>query len=282
MTVPGDDHQPTRMRVRLLQTDPGLGDVAGNLRHLSELVAAEPDVDLVVTPELATHGYHLSELEAVEAIASDAPALLALGDHGPTVIAGFAEQSGPDVHNSAVITGGGQVVVQRKISLPHYRQWVERRHFRPGDATAVHTVAGAQVAVLICNDMWQPPLPWLAAQAGAEVLVVPVNSVESNVGSPTADVWDVILRHAALTLQAFVVFVNRSGVEAGSQFWGGSRVVAPDGRVIAQLGAEVGALTVELDLEWLRRLRAEWPLLADPPMHVVAETAARLASERGR
>jgi hypothetical protein len=50
------------LKVRLLQTDPVLGDVDGNLRRLDALVADSADRDLVVAPELATHGYHLSEV----------------------------------------------------------------------------------------------------------------------------------------------------------------------------------------------------------------------------
>ncbi|HXH77172.1 nitrilase-related carbon-nitrogen hydrolase [Nocardioides sp.] len=269
------DRTSERITVRLLQTDPHLGDVVGNLERLDSLVSADPQADLVIAPELATHGYHLGLLDGPVPLAADDPRLVRLGRHGPTVIAGFAERD-HGTYNSAAIISDGSVAVQRKISLPHYRQWEERRHFVPGDTVDVHDIAGARVAVLICNDMWQPALPWLAAHAGAEVLVVPVNSVVSDAGSSTAGMWDTILRHAALTLQTYVVFVNRVGLEGGGEFWGGSRVVSPTGEVMAQLGAEPGDLTVSLDLTTLRDLRKEWPLLADPPLATVAREAARL------
>ncbi len=272
------DRTPHRITVRLLQTDPQLGDVAGNLARLDSLVSTEPSVDLVVTPELATHGYHLGLLDDPAPLAADDPRLMRLGEHGPTVVAGFVERRDGRTYNSAGVISGGSLAVQRKISLPHYGRWEERDHFVPGDAIGVHDVAGARAAVLVCNDIWQPALPWLAAQAGAEVLVVPVNSVVSDVGTPTADVWDTILRHAALTLQVYVVFVNRVGHEGGGEFWGGSRVVSPTGDVLAQLGAEPGEVTVTLDLVALRQLRADWPLLADPPLELVAREAARLAA----
>ena len=272
------DRTPDQITVRLLQTDPQLGDVAGNLERLDSLVSAEPLVDLVVAPELATHGYHVGLLDDPAPLAADDPRLVSLGRHGPIVIAGFAERSDGRTHNSASVIRAGSVAVQRKISLPHYGRWAERDHFAPGDAVGVHDIAGARVAVLVCNDMWQPALPWLAAHAGAEILVVPVNSVVSDVGTPTAGVWDTILRHAALTLQVYVVFVNRVGHEGGGEFWGGSRVVSPTGDVVAQLGAGPGEVAVDLDLTALRELRADWPLLADPPLQTVAQEAARLAA----
>lgn len=276
------DRTSSPLTVRVLQTDPQLGDVAGNLERLDTLVSTGPSADLVVGPELAVHGYHLGLLDDPAPLGIDDPRLAALGRHGATVVAGFAERADDGrTYNSAGIIGAGSIAVQRKISLPHYRQWEERRHFHPGDRTTVHDVAGARVAVLVCNDMWQPPLPWLAAQAGAEILVVPVNSVVSDVGSPTAGVWDVILKHAAMTLQSYVVFVNRVGHEGGGRFWGGSRVVSPTGEVMAQLDAEPGELSLDLDMAALRELRAEWPLLADPPLETVAREAARLADGDG-
>lgn len=267
------------LRVRLLQTEPRLGDVAGNLARLDLLVSERPQADLVVAPELATHGYHLGELGDPAPLAGDDARLAALGGHGPTVVTGFVEQSRHHVHNSAAIVDADGVRVQRKLFLPTYGAWEERKHFRPGARTAVHHVGGAEISVLICNDMWQPVLPWLAAHAGAEVLVVPVNSVVSEVGSPTDQTWDLILRHAAITLQAYVVFVNRTGREGGATFWGGSRVISPQGTTLVELDDQPGTAEVDLDLAGLRTLRRRWPLLQESRFDLVAAEAARLHAE---
>lgn len=265
------------LRVRLLQTDPVLGDVVGNLERLESKIAERRDVDLVVTPELATHGYHLGELSDSAPLSRRDERIARLGSHGPTVVVGFVEQHRHLVHNAAAVVGPESLAVQRKLYLPTYRQWEERKHFTPGSGLEQHDVAGTRLSVLICNDLWQAVVPWLAAHAGAEVLVVPVNSVVSKVGSDTVKVWETILLHAAVTLQCYVVFVNRVGTEGGSTFWGGSRVISPTGDVLDQLGEEPGELTVDLDLEQLRRLRREWPLLSESRAEFVASAAQDLA-----
>jgi predicted amidohydrolase len=267
---------PGALRVRLLQTDPQLGDVEGNLAHLDGLVSARPDVDLVVTPELATHGYHLGVLDDSDPVALEDPRLAALGRHGPTVVAGFAEATGHRVHNSAAVIGAQSTGVQRKLYLPNYAGWEELKHFRPGGGITLHRLGEADIAVLICNDMWQPVLPWLAVHAGASVIVAPVNSILTTAQPPSARAWEAILVHTAITLQAYVVFVNRVGEENGNRFWGGSRVLCPDGDTMVELGDEPGEAVVDLDLAGQRRLRRRWPLLQQSRLDLIAAEATRL------
>jgi predicted amidohydrolase len=268
-----------KLRVRLLQTDPRLGDVAGNLKHLAGLVGSAEDCDLAVAPELATHGYHLSEVPEAMPLHPDDPSLLELGTSGPAVIAGFAEAFRHHTFNSAALLTGGETHIQRKMYLPTYRGWEERKHFRPGGQLSCHDVLGTRLAMLICNDAWQPAVPWLAAHGGAEVIVVPVNSAQSTVGVSTERAWEILLLHTAVVLQSYVVFVNRSGHENQRDFWGGSRVIHPSGEVMCQLGSETGEIDCELDLEELRVLRRQWPLLQEARADVIAREAARLAAE---
>lgn len=268
-----------RLSVRVLQTDPVLGDVDGNLSRLDRQIASR-DPALVATPELATHGYHLGALAGSDPLSPADERIVRLARHGSTVVLGMVEESLHRVYNSAAVVGAGSVTVQRKLYLPTYRQWEERKHFSPGDRIEQHEVHGARVAVLICNDMWQPVLPWLAVHAGAEVLVVPTNSAVSDIGSPTSEVWQTILRHAALTLQCYVVFANRAGVEEGSRFWGGSQVIGPTGEVLGALGPDVGELEVELDIAGLRALRRQWPLLRETRPALVSAELHRLLGTR--
>ncbi|MHA7262238.1 nitrilase-related carbon-nitrogen hydrolase [Arthrobacter sp. TMN-37] len=268
-----------RLRVRLLQTDPVLGDVDGNLARLDALVQAGTDCDLVVAPELATHGYHLSEVPDIDPLQPDDERLLRLGRHGPAVVAGFAEAFRHHTFNSAALLTDGDPRIQRKMYLPTYRGWEERKHFRPGGRLLCHDLADTRLAVLICNDAWQPAVPWLAAHSGAEVLVVTVNSATSTVGISTERAWEIILLHAAVVLQSYVVFVNRSGRENERDFWGGSRVIDPSGEVLGQLGSEPGELTCDLDLGGLRRLRRQWPLLQESRAEIIAREAAQLSAE---
>lgn len=267
------------LKIRLLQTDPVLGDVEGNLSRLDELVRTAPDRDLVIAPELATHGYHLSEVPDVEPITPDDERLLRLGRHGPAVVAGFAEAFRHHAFNSAALLTDGTARIQRKMYLPTYRGWEERKHFRPGGKLHCYDLPKTRVSTLICNDAWQPAVPWLASHSGAEVLVVPVNSATSHIGLPTSRAWEIILLHAAVVLQTYVVFVNRCGQENQRDFWGGSCVVHPSGEVMGRLGTEPGEIDCELDLSELRSLRRQWPLLQESRADLIGREALELAAE---
>ncbi|MDQ3405265.1 MAG: amidohydrolase [Actinomycetota bacterium] len=269
------------LRVALMQTAPRLGDVEHNLAELHrELEALGDHADVAVASELALHGYHIGRVPDIGPMSADDPRLTALGHHGPAVVAGFVETDGTLRYNSAAIVDNGQTAVQRKLYLVQYRDWVEQDWFHPGDMLDVHAIRGASVSVLVCNDLWQPHLPWLAAHSGAEVLVVVANSVHSISAVPVQRAWQVLLVHAAVALQCYVVFVNRSGEECDQQFWGGSCVVGPDGEIMAQLGADAETAVVELDLTALRILRTEWPLLTHSRFDLVAAESARRATQK--
>src|SRR5438270_927101 len=104
-----------------------------------------------------------------------------------------------------------------------------------------------RVAVLICNDAWQPFLPTFAAQGGAELLLVPA---ASSTAVPEAEpYWRELTRFYARMLECYVVFVNRVGEEAGFTFWGGSHVVDPLGAVVTEAPRlEESLLFADIDL----------------------------------
>lgn len=270
---------PDTLGVAMIQTTPHLADVDRNLADIEaavRTVAATNAVDLAVTAELASHGYFLGAAPEAVGLATDDERLLALGRLGPAVVVGILEACGDHRHNAGlVLDDAGVVGVQRKLYPVDYQVWNESALFRPGRRLESMVVRGAPVAVLVCNDVWQPPLPWLAAHAGAEVLVVIADSIESESTTPVQHSWDLILRHAAVTLQSYVVFVNRTGIEAGHRFWGESRVLGPDGQDLARLGSEPGQLAATLDLRALRDLRAEWPMLRDSRYDVLASEIGR-------
>ncbi len=268
-----------QLRVSLLQTAPQLGCVEPNLAELHTQLRQVPQVDVAVAPELALHGYFLDALDDVEALHANDDRLVGLGQHGPAVIAGFVEHRRADQYNSAAVVDRDRVTVQRKLYLPTYRGWEERKHFRPGARLRSFDLRGARAAVLVCNDMWQPPLPWLAVHAGAEVLFVVVNSVRSNSVVPVERAWELLLAHSAVVLQSYVVFVNRSGIECGQEFWGGSRVVGLDGAELVRLGTEPGRAEVTLDLLELRALRRQWPLLREARLDLISRELQALVQE---
>ncbi|WP_327704175.1 nitrilase-related carbon-nitrogen hydrolase [Streptomyces decoyicus] len=279
------------MLIALAQTDCVLGEVAENLDAAREQIeqAAAQSADLVVFPELSLHGYHLGALKRDEALEANDPRLLGLSTLGPDVLVGFHEHTSLRAYNTAAHYSAGELVhAHRKLYLPNYLAWEERKHVSPGQSLRAYELkrarSGGRGATLVCNDAWQPTLPWLAVQDGAEVLFVPTNSAASldPEAMDTGLYWDTLLSYTARMLQCWVVFVNRVGNELGAAFWGGSRVVDPRGAVVAQAPKwEPSLITVEIDLAEARRQRRAVPLVAEARLGLIDREVRRLIDEGG-
>jgi predicted amidohydrolase len=275
------------MRVALAQLDPVIGDVDRNLSQIRELIdrANADGADLTVFPELALHGYALGRLRGGRRLLSSDERLASLAAGHSDVLVGFHEDGGLRAYNSAAYVSGARLVhVHRKLYLPNYLVWEERKHSSPGQSLRAFDTAHARTATLICNDAWQPPLPWLAAQDGAELLLVPTNSA-SNLGADRVDTrvyWERLLESIGRMQQIWVVFVNRVGTEAGAEFWGGSCVVDPHGEIVARAPYGEPSLTVvDIDVAAAGRARRELPLLAEARLGLIRRETTRLIEEGG-
>lgn len=274
-------------RIALAQVECVLGDVDRNLAHAKERIseAAAQGADLVVFPELALHGYALGHADGDRSLPVHDPRLTALADHGPDVLVGFHEDGALRRYNaSAYLGANGTLHAQRKLHLPNYLGWEERKHSSPGQSLRAFDTRLGRLATLICNDAWQPALPWLAVQDGAEVLLVPTNSAAGfgPESMDTIDYWSALLRFLARMLQCWVVFCNRVGTEVGWRFWGGSRIVDPDGEIVALAPLWEPALVIaDVDLALARRRRREVPLLAEARLGLVERELKRLIEAGG-
>ncbi|MEP7019504.1 MAG: nitrilase-related carbon-nitrogen hydrolase [Pseudonocardiales bacterium] len=275
------------MRVALAQVDCILGDLEANLSTAKTAVAqaAEQGADLIVFPELALHGYPLGRSIADPIAAADAR-LRGLGaEAGIAVVTGFREDAGLHAYNSvAYLEGDALVHLHRKLYLPNYDIWEERKHFAPGQALRAFSTAHGRMGILTCNDAWQPFLPFLLAQDGAEVLIIPANSVDTRAPEvlDTHAYWRELLRSIARMNELWVVFVNRVGANGHLEFWGGSSIVDPSGAVVAEAPVKQEALVVaDIDVSASRRRRRELPLLRDARLGLLARELQRLIHEGG-
>jgi predicted amidohydrolase len=273
------------MRIALAQVDSALGDLDANAARAREAIdrARAQDAELVVFPELQLSGYALAGCDAPTAVpARDLARLVQTGGDDPSLLLGFHERDGAASYDSAAYLERARVRhVHRKLALVGYPPFDEDASFAAGETLRAFDVDGARVAVLVCNDAWQPALAALAVHDGAEVLLVPAASPTHVVEAESC--WRDLTRVYARLLQCYVVFVNRVGEERGMRFWGGSHVVDPAGEVVVEAPRLDEALVVaDLDLDRLRRRRRELPLLADPRLDVLADACARLATHQGR
>src|SRR3990170_8856087 len=230
------------LRIALAQTAPQLGALEANLeRHRALLAEARAGgAGLVVFPELGLTGYLLQDLNAEVAMRLDDPRLaeLARATVGLSAAVSFVEESGDHrLFIAAALLEDGEVRhVHRKVFLPTYGQFDERRFFAAGDVVrATPSRLGVGVGIAVCEDFWHLQTPQLLALDGAQVLVNVSSSpgrdlaARNEVGLGTATSWRTLMRTYAQLTTSFVVFVNRVGVDESMTFWGGSEVIAPSG-----------------------------------------------------
>jgi predicted amidohydrolase len=272
------------LRLALVQLDVRLGDLEHNLARAAELVrrARASDADPVVLPELALSGYRVGDVADDLSLACDDERLAALvAEAGnAAILVGFAERTRLHVYNAAAYFEAGALVhLHRKLYLPTYGIYEERKHFSPGGSLRAFDARLGRLAMLVCNDAWQLPLPFLAVQDAAEMLLVPsASAAAAYPGSlDTRSYWRDITRFYGRMLESYVVFVNRVGREEGLEFWGGSHVVDPCGEVVAAAADhEETVLVCDVDLAAVGARRRAVPLVREARLGLIAREVERL------
>ena len=291
-----------RRVLALAQIAPVLGNLAQNLALHEEKIAESrtAGADLVIFPELGLTGYQLQDLAPEVAMRRTDPRLAALAkltSGGPSAVVSFVEST--DDHRlfaaAALLEGGEVRHVARKCYLPTYGLFDERRFLAAGDAIRATraTLGGSAVAgdvgvgIGVCEDFWHPTLPAILAQDGAELLVNvaagPARgaSVDADQGLGSAASWGTLLRATAALTTSYVAFTNRVGVDESLIFWGGSRVIGPDGVVIAEAPLfEEALLLAEIDLDEVARARSALPLLRDERLELTRREYDRIIATR--
>jgi predicted amidohydrolase len=288
--------------VALAQCYPKLGDVAANLsKHLAIIGdAAAHDAALVVFPELSMTGYFLKDQVPDVALRLDSKEIGLLREASRSaridiVVGLILESDGHRFYNASMYISAGEVVhVHRKVYLPTYGLFDEQRYVAAGNRfRAFDAPLGGRgdhawrAGMLICEDLWHPSAAALLARQGVDVFICPSASPGSGVlkgeALGTARSYDVMTRTYAQLFTGYVVYCNRTGFEDGVGFWGGSRVVGPDGTVIGALpGADEAVLFHTLERSALRRARVTYPLLRDERNDVNDAETDRLRRRHAR
>jgi len=283
-----------RVRIALAQLAPTLGALEANLdRHRAVLAEARANkANLIVFPELGLTGYLLQDLAAEVAMRLDDPRLTSLvaDTRGISTVFSFVEESAD--HRlfiaAALVEDGAIRHVHRKLFLPTYGLFDERRFFAAGDMLrAVPSQLGVGIGIGVCEDFWHLAVPQVLALDGAQILINVSSSPgrdlasTNEVGLGTATSWRTMMRTYAQLTTSFVVFCNRVGVDESISFWGGSEVIGPSGEALLSAPLyDEGLFTIDVSLGDVRRERITLPLLRDerPELHV--RELQRIVDER--
>ena len=208
----------------------------------------------------------------------------------------FERRAAGVYHNTAVMidADGSLRGIYRKMHIPDDPLYYEKFYFTPGDLgfKAFDTQVG-RVGTLVCWDQWYPEGARLTALQGAQVLFYPTAigwhpDEKEHFGEAQFDAWQTIQRAHAIANGVYVAVVNRVGFEEGDvrgnkaagkglEFWGGSFLADPFGRVITQASHDKEEILVgDVDLRALEDIRRNWPFLRDRRIDAYAPITSRL------
>ncbi len=242
--------------------------------HLEALRPQAPEV--VVLPETALTGYFLqggvrelalTRFELLELLSQVHKELAWEGLLD--VVVGFYERDEGAYYNSAAYLELPHriVHVHRKVFLPTYGVFDEERYLARGRRVEAFNTRFGRAAILICEDFWHSITGAIAALDGAEVIYVPAASPARGFqGERPENVerWRTLARAVAAEHGLYVVLASLVGFEAGKGMSGGSLVVGPEGRLLAEAPLfEEAALLFTLDRERIPPVRYDSPLLSD-------------------
>ncbi|MGF7234765.1 MAG: NAD+ synthase [Frankia sp.] len=257
-----------RLRVALAQIDLTVGDLEGNADLVAAWTkqAAARGAHLVAFPEMALTGYPAEDLvlrpsfqeasrEALERLArrvadegsGEVAVIVGYLDRSPTRSVAVGRPAG-EPQNAAALLWRGEVVARyAKHHLPNYGVFDEFRYFVPGTAFPVARLHGVDVALCVCEDLWQDGGPIAVARAAEVGLVVCVNGSPYERGKSSHR--DELAARRAREAGAALAYVNLVGGQDELVFDGDSLIVDAAGGLLARAGQFAETLLVtDLDL----------------------------------
>jgi len=228
-----------KIKIALAQISCKRADKKENLKKIENFVekAKNQSADLVVFPELSLTGYvvrdqiyELAETipgpstQVIEKIAEKTQTYIVFG------MPELSEKTQATIYNTAVLVGPkGYIGKYRKMYLPTHSVFEEKRYFRPGYQAAAFDTEIGKIGLIICYDIFFPEVSRLTRLKGAQ-LIVCISA------SPAVrkTFFEILTAARAIENTAFLAYVNLVGIENGLQFWGGSRLIAPNGKVLVK------------------------------------------------
>ena len=257
------------LRIALAQVNSTVGDIPGNtaaVRRWSRQ-AADAGAQLVAFPEMMLTGYPIEDLvfrdsfvkssqQALRQLATD---LAADGLGDVAVVVGYVDADGPAPTSSdavpgsgrrdasALLVGGEVAATYYKHHLPNYGVFDEDRYFEPGDSLTVVRFGGVDIALTVCEDLWQAGGPFAAARRAGVGLVLNINASPYELDKD--DVRLPLVRRRAAEAGATVAYVNVIGGQDELVFDGDSMIVTAQGDLLTRAGQFTEELLIhDLDL----------------------------------
>ncbi len=243
-----------KLTVVVAQLDLFVGAIADNTEriiHATNEARDSAGADLILFPELTICGYPPEDLlfhggfkhqvgVSLERLQQECK--------GISVMVGYPEYSDDSIFNAACLFRDGEIVARyRKICLPNYRVFDEKRYFKPGNQASVVDINGINAALTICEDVWEPGPLSQATEQGAQVILT-INGSPYDLKSQKRREQVALQRVRETGLP--LIYVNYTGGQDELVFDGGSFAMDASGKIAMRAPAfEEGLYVVTLSRE---------------------------------
>jgi NAD+ synthase (glutamine-hydrolysing) len=239
------------VKIGLAQINTRVGAIDANTTKVLDYAARAraAGCDLVLFPELTLCGYPPEDLLLHRGLRTRVVAALdrvRTEVRGIAVYVGYPEYHDDAIYNSAALLRDGVVLGNhRKVALPNYAVFDEKRYFQPGDSATVVDLDGLKLGLIICEDVWLSAPCRAPAQAGADAILV-INGSPFNRTQQQAR--ERVLAERAAENSLPLIYLNMVGGQDELVFDGGSVVVDAAGQVRFRAPLfEEGLYTVDLE-----------------------------------
>jgi NAD+ synthase len=250
-----------RFRIALAQLNPVMGDITGNAAkaRAARAEAARAGADLVLFSELFITGYPPEDLVLKPALQADARAAIEslATESGPAMLIGspWRGEGAEDgkLYNAFLLLEEGRIAgITRKVDLPNYGVFDEKRVFAPGPRPAPFIIKGVKIGVPVCEDIWTEKVTACLKESGAEILAVPNGSpFEAGKEELRLELARARVRETGLPL----IYLNQLGGQDELVFDGASFVLNSDGALACRLPGWREKLVIT---DWTRDAHGAW------------------------
>ena len=250
------------MRIALVQSKCVEQKPLSNVSIIEKTVKTT-DADLFIFPELFLIGYDIVDNHRRQASSVDENILEELRkisiQNECDIIVGAPFLDNSTLYNSLLFfTKGGRIERYDKIHLADFGPFTEKKEFTPGNNPLMIESGDFKLGVSICYDIFFPEMFKYYALNGADGLICISASPR---GSKLP--FQAVLPARAVENTCYVLYVNNTGEQGSTSFFGGSRVISPIGRTIEEIGEGEGILLFDMDRKELVRARAGRPTIRD-------------------
>ena len=246
-----------RLRIALVQLNPVVGDITGNLARARAARDTAKDADLILFSELFITAYPLEDLVLKPALVADAraaiEALAAETNTGPAVLIGAPWVEAGRLYNACLLLEGGRIAGHTfKVDLPNYGVFDEKRVFTAGPMPQPFNFRGMKIGVPVCEDIWTDAVARHLADAGAEILAVP-NGSPFEAGKE--DLRIALAKSRVKETGLPLIYLNQLGGQDELVFDGASFVINAGGAMPLSLPGWQERILVT---DWARGANGQW------------------------